>query len=158
MRKIAQGAFGGAISVKLVVASVAAILLAGCSDNVDRFANNYSNPSDADPVYTASLMKPKHHVPADSYQASDMADNGGDTIVQSPIANAPLAKPAAPNYAASYAKTYNQAPVAAAAPTYAQPKYAYNAPANTAPACTWLHTGALVGTRPTLVSLVAPLE
>ena len=138
MRKMTQGAFGGVLSVKLVAASVAAMLLAGCSDSVDRFANNYSNPSDSDPVYTASLMKPKHHVPANSYQASDMADNGagtnGDTIVQSPIANAPLAKPAAPNYAASYSKTYHQAPMAGAAPTYTQPKYAYNAPANSAPA------------------------
>jgi len=133
MRKIAQGAFGGAISVKLVVASVAAILLAGCSDSVDRFANNYSNPSDVDPVYTASLMKPKHRVVDDSYQASDMADNGGDTIVQSPIANAQVAKPVAPDYTASYAKTYNQAPVAAAAPAYAKPKYAYNAPTSAAP-------------------------
>ncbi|HEY5363777.1 MAG TPA: LysM peptidoglycan-binding domain-containing protein, partial [Aestuariivirga sp.] len=133
MRKIAQGAFGGAISVKLVVASVAAILLVGCSDNVDRFANNYSNPSDVDPVYTASLMKPKHRVVDDSYQASDVADNGGDAIVQSPIANAQVAKPAAPDYTASYAKTYNQAPVAAAAPAYAKPKYAYNAPTSAAP-------------------------
>ncbi|MDP8995981.1 MAG: LysM peptidoglycan-binding domain-containing protein, partial [Pseudomonadota bacterium] len=132
MRKVTQSAFGGVLSVKLVAASVAAMLLAGCSDSVDRFANNYSNPSDSDPVYTASLMKPKHHVQAEAYQATDMADNG-DAIVQSPIANAPLAKPAGPNYTASYAKTYH-APVAGAAPAYAQPKYAYNAPANSAPA------------------------
>ncbi|MEO9169319.1 MAG: LysM peptidoglycan-binding domain-containing M23 family metallopeptidase [Aestuariivirga sp.] len=133
MRKVAQSAFGGVISVKLVVASVAAMLLAGCSDSVDRFASNYSNPSDSDPVYTASIMKPKRDVPADGYQASDMADNGGDTIVQSPVANAPLAKPPSKDYTTAYSKTYNQAPVAAAAPAYAQPKYAYNAPANAAP-------------------------
>ena len=138
MRKMTQGAFGGVLSVKLVAASVAAMLLAGCSDSVDRFANNYSNPSDSDPVYTASLMKPKHHVQAEAYQATDMADNGdndnnGDAIVQSPIANAPVAKPPGTDYAAPYAKTYH-APVAAAAPAYAQPKYAYNAPANSAPA------------------------
>lgn len=133
MRKMTQGAFGGVLSVKLVAASVAAMLLAGCSDSVDRFANNYSNPSDSDPVYTASLMKPKHHVQAEAYQATDMADNNGDAIVQSPIANAPVAKPPGTDYGASYAKTYH-APVAAAAPAYAQPKYAYNAPANSAPA------------------------
>ena len=142
MRKFCQGAFGGATSLKLVVAGMAAVLLAGCSDSVDRFAESYNNPSDRDPVYTASIKKPKLRAPSAAYQAPQLPET--DTIVQSPVVQSPvahaaIAKSAGADYADSYAKTYRQAPAVAAAqlptaPKYKQPKLAYNAPAETAPA------------------------
>ena len=134
----------GVTSVKLIMAGVAAILLAGCSGSVDRFADTYKNPSDTDPVYTASIKKPRVHYSGSAYQTPQIAANS-DTIVQSPIANAAVAKAPSTDYAASYAKTYRQSTGVAAstvaadtprfaAPAYKQPKFAYNAPADTAPA------------------------
>ncbi len=138
MRKTGSNALLGKVSLNFVVASVAAVLLTGCSDSIDRFATNYNNPSDIDPVYTASIKKPS--LPrAPAYQAPQLADESivQNPIVQSPIARAPLAKPPASDYAASYAKTYRQAPAAVAAapksPAYKQPKLAYNAPSDAEP-------------------------
>jgi hypothetical protein len=42
----------GSSTAKFVITAVTAALLAGCSDSIDRFSQNYNNPSDADPVYT----------------------------------------------------------------------------------------------------------
>ena len=50
----------GALEVskaKFIVMGFAAFMLAGCSSSIERFESDYSNPSDADPVYTASVPK-----------------------------------------------------------------------------------------------------
>ena len=145
MRKFNTSAFVGASSLKYIVVGMAAVLLAGCSDSMDRFADNgsfnHSNPSDVDPVYTASIKKPvMSQTSSAGYQAPQMFDNDSieqSPIVQSPIAKAPIAKVPGTDYAASYAKTYRQAPPAAAAavvaPAYKQPKLAYNAPVDSEP-------------------------
>ena len=140
MRKSGSSVLSFASSFQFVIIGVTAVMLAGCSDSVDRFSENYTNPSDKDPVYTASINKPKFQ----SYRSPRTAALDSDTITTSPIAHAAIAKPPAVDYAASYAKTYRQAPNASSAkvadaadmpaPTYKRPQFAYNAPADTAPA------------------------
>jgi murein DD-endopeptidase MepM/ murein hydrolase activator NlpD len=139
MRNVASGVFGGATSFKLVLVGFAAMLLSGCSDSIERFSSNYNNPSDSDPVYTASIPKPiKRVYRAPAYQAPQVSQ-AEETIVQSPIAKAPLAAVPQVDYTKAYAKTYrqptltadNEMPVAPVAPAYAKPKYAFNKPAKT---------------------------
>ena len=93
-----------------ILASVAlAVMLAGCSNAVERFADNPSseNPSDADPVYTASVPKKRN-----TYATSD-----DDTIVSRPLAGAPLGSPNYANNNYSYKKpAYKQ-------PVYSEPTY-----------------------------------
>ncbi len=128
---------------RFLLAGLTAVLLSGCSDSIERFSANYNNPSDNDPVYTASVpvakrvMKPIYKQPkALAYQE--------ETIIQSPIARAPLrqAQTSAPayDYVQSYKKPYKQVakprPVIAyneqpVAPVYKAP--AYKAPAYKAP-------------------------
>ena len=72
------------VKSKLLMSVAAALLLAGCSDAMDRFA---SNPSDADPVYTASVPKQKKLA-----QSSD--DGAEDSIASRPLANASVQQPA----------------------------------------------------------------
>ena len=131
MRKFAQSA-AGAVSLKLVIAGFAGLLLAGCSDSIERFSSNYNNPSDSDPVYTASIPKIRHKYAAPTYRApqqvADAGDSASNAIVQSPIASAPLAKPPVYDYTKSYAKTYKQPKFAATAPVLEQPKLAAAAP------------------------------
>ena len=111
MRNFAPRAIG-AFPFKLVIAGFTALMLAGCSDSIERFSSNYANPSDSDPVYTASIPKvrPKYVVPAyhAPQQMADAGDNASDAIVQSPIASAPVARAPVYDYSKSYAKTYGQ--------------------------------------------------
>jgi murein DD-endopeptidase MepM/ murein hydrolase activator NlpD len=141
MRNVASGAFGGATFFKLVLVGFAAMLLSGCSDSIERFSSNYNNPSDSDPVYTASIPKPIRKVyRAPTYQAPQVSQ-AEEPIVRSPIAKAPLAAAPQVDYTRAYAKTYrqpkltadNEMPVAPVpvAPAYAKPKYAFNKPAKT---------------------------
>ncbi|MDE2384270.1 MAG: LysM peptidoglycan-binding domain-containing M23 family metallopeptidase [Alphaproteobacteria bacterium] len=127
MRVFGSGA-QSATSFKLVLAGVAALLLAGCSDSIERFSDNYSNPSDSDPVYTASIHKIKKPVYAQAYKApvyqaptyqAPAAQDAEETIVQSPIAKAPVA--ALPQY--DYTKSYQQPKLSAQAPQPAAPAY-----------------------------------
>ena len=111
MREFGKAPFGGAASIKFLVVGMAGILLAGCSDSIERFSNNYSNPSDGDPVYTASIPKYKKPYHTPSYTAPVYGDQqaaADETIVQSPVARAPLARAPQYDYARSYAKTYRQ--------------------------------------------------
>ena len=131
MRKFAQSAVG-AVSLKLVIVGFAGLLLSGCSDSIERFSSNYNNPSDSDPVYTASIPKirpkyaaPTYHAPQ---QVADASNSASNAIVQSPIASAPLAKPPVYDYTKSYAKTYKQPKFLAIAPVLEQPKLAAAAP------------------------------
>jgi murein DD-endopeptidase MepM/ murein hydrolase activator NlpD len=99
-----------------ILASVAlAVMLAGCSTAVERFADNPSseNPSDADPVYTASVPKKRN-----TYATSD-----DDTIVSRPLASAPLGSP---NYASN---NYSYKKPAYKQPVYSEPAYV-SAPRN----------------------------
>jgi murein DD-endopeptidase MepM/ murein hydrolase activator NlpD len=92
-----------------ILASVAlALMLAACSNSVERFADNPSseNPSDADPVYTASVPK-KRVTYAPSYESS-----GDDKIVSRPLVSAPLGSPNYSNNTYAYRK-----------PAYKQPIY-----------------------------------
>ena len=109
---------------KFVILAVSAALLAGCSDNIDRFSSNYSNPSDSDPVYTASVPKYKKPILRKITQ-QEVASND-ETIVQSPLASAPLSAPAtAYDPALKYKQAYQQPKFAYnAAPAYQQPKIA----------------------------------
>ena len=93
-----------------ILASVAlAVMLAGCSNVVERFADNPSpeNPSDADPVYTASVPKKRN-----TYATAD-----DDKIVSRPLASAPLGSP---NYASN---SYSYKKPAYKQPVYSEPTY-----------------------------------
>ena len=120
----------GAVRWQLMLAGAAAVILSGCSGSVDRFAENYSNPSDSDPVYTASIQaKPKYMPPsykAPAYSQPQIAQND-DNIVQSPIASKPLVKPPQVDYTKQYQGTYSQQAGNQPAPAYPAPKYSYNA-------------------------------
>jgi hypothetical protein len=102
----------GVIAKALVTVATAA-LLAGCSNSIERFQTAYDNPSDADPVYTASvpktkkLVRPKYKSPAYEAPSYDAASNN-DVIEETPIKRAaiPLAKPK--DYASAYTPAYKQ--------------------------------------------------
>ena len=100
----------GLVNPKLLMSVAAALMLSACSDAMDRFA---SNPSDSDPVYTASVPKQKLAKEA-------AADDGSDAIVSRPLANASV-KPPAYNYTTKYK-----------APAYKQPEITRQAAAETA--------------------------
>ena len=79
-----------------ILASAAlAVMLAACSSAATRFAEN---PSDADPVYTASVPKAKK---ASSYSASQ-----DDTIVSRPLATASVNPPRHANNTYKYGNAY----------------------------------------------------
>ncbi len=118
----------GSTTVKFVITAVTAALLAGCSDSIDRFSQNYNNPSDSDPVYTASVPKYKKPMVAQYAKPRALA-SADETIVQSPISSAPSYKVKAPayDYTTSYKKPYKQPALAMnpvpQAPVYQTPVY-----------------------------------
>ena len=121
----------GVSKAKFIVMGFAAFMLAGCSSSIERFAADYSNPSDADPVYTASVPKIRKVAArpiSQKYVAPKYVAQSEEVIVQSPIRSAPLMKPK-PVY--DYSKAY-KAPKLAYNNAPAQPSYeapAYKAPA-----------------------------
>ena len=88
----------GMFGIRLTVSAAAALMLTACSQSFDRFSEN---PSDADPVYTASAPR----------AAATTADDG--TISSKPLANANLRQPGT-GY--SYSQPYQ--------PSYRAPAYA----------------------------------
>jgi murein DD-endopeptidase MepM/ murein hydrolase activator NlpD len=98
----------GLSKFNILASAALAVMLAACSNSVDRFADNASseNPSDVDPVYTASVPK-KRTTYAPSYESS-----GDDKIVSRPLASAPLGSPNYPSNNYTYRK-----------PAYKQPIY-----------------------------------
>jgi murein DD-endopeptidase MepM/ murein hydrolase activator NlpD len=106
--RIDSSAPKGLSKFNILASAALAVMLAACSNSVDRFADNASsgNPSDVDPVYTASVPK-KRTTYAPSYESS-----GDDKIVSRPLASAPLGSP---NYAGNN-YTYKK-------PAYKQPVY-----------------------------------
>jgi murein DD-endopeptidase MepM/ murein hydrolase activator NlpD len=100
-----------------ILASAAlAVMLAACSSATTRFADN---PSDADPVYTASVPKAKK-----AYSDTASSD---DAIVSRPLANAGVNPPRYANNTYKYGNTYKK-------PMYKQPTYQAEAPAIQQPA------------------------
>lgn len=101
----------GVIAKALVTVATAA-LLAGCSNSIERFQSAYDNPSDADPVYTASVPAPKKlakpRMKAPSYEAPSYDAASDDVIEETPIKRAaiPMAKPK--DYASAYTPAYKQ--------------------------------------------------
>ena len=132
----------GVSKAKFVVMGFAAFMLAGCSSSIERFASDYSNPSDADPVYTASVPKMKKVASrpiSQKYVAPKYVAQNEEVIIQSPISSAPLVKPKAPVY--DYTKAYKSPKLAynnvPAQPNYAAPAYkapVYKQPNFSAPA------------------------
>jgi len=106
--RIDSSAPKGLSKFNILASAALAVMLAACSNSVDRFADNQSseNPSDVDPVYTASVPK-KRTTYAPSYESS-----GDDKIVSRPLASAPLGSPSYANNNYTYKK-----------PAYKQPIY-----------------------------------
>lgn len=95
----------GAFKPKCLMSVAAALMLSACSNAMERFAEN---PSDADPVYTASVPKEKS---ASRYVKSD-----DDVITSEPLAGA--SQPPVYNYGAAPKKAaYKQ-------PDLDEPEYA----------------------------------
>jgi murein DD-endopeptidase MepM/ murein hydrolase activator NlpD len=125
----------GVIAKALMTVATAA-LLAGCSNSIERFQSAYDNPSDADPVYTASvprakkIVKPKYKAPAYEEPAYDAAS--ADVIEETPIKRAaiPMAKPK--DYASAYKPTYKQPALTAKKPRLVPPPEEVVADAETA--------------------------
>ena len=103
----------GLLKSKYLLSAAASLMLAACSGSMERFA---ANPSDSDPVYTASVPKPKAMALAG--EASS-----GDAVVSRPLANASV-KPPAYNYASRPASK---------APAYRQPALTKSAAASETP-------------------------
>ncbi len=115
--------------VKFIVVTMTTLLLAGCSSSIERFAADYNNPSDADPVYTASVPKYKKLAPRKITQKYIAPRE--EVIVQSQIDEVPLPKSGDKAY--DYSKAYKkvQQPKVALNSIPDQPNYA--APAYKAP-------------------------
>ena len=73
---------------KAMMTVAAAALLAGCSNSIERFQNAYNNPSDADPVYTASVPKSVQQPVYRKRKVMEMppAADDDETITESPVA------------------------------------------------------------------------
>jgi murein DD-endopeptidase MepM/ murein hydrolase activator NlpD len=126
MAMIMPRALSGTAVLKFAFGAFTALMLAGCSDSIERFSDNYSNPSDQDPVYTASVPRYYKKKPAAAKQWSAAPSAADDQIAEEPIApKAPYQPKIATNdYSNSYKQTYQQ-PVLTA-PVYQQPKLASN--------------------------------
>jgi murein DD-endopeptidase MepM/ murein hydrolase activator NlpD len=114
----------GVIAKALMTVATAA-LLAGCSNSIERFQSAYDNPSDADPVYTASVPRPKKIANTaykrPTFERPSYEASADDIIEETPIKRAavPMAKPK------DYASAYK--------PAYKQPAYAVKKPKLIAP-------------------------
>jgi murein DD-endopeptidase MepM/ murein hydrolase activator NlpD len=133
MAMIMPRAVSGTAVLKFAFGAFTALFLAGCSDSIERFSDNYSNPSDQDPVYTASVPRYYKKKPVQQWNAQpSVADSSAsdDQISEAPIApRAPYQPKVATN---DYANSYQQPVLTPPAPTYTPPKYqkpklAYNA-------------------------------
>ena len=133
MRKRVSQRLSGRLLARSLMTVAVASLLAACSNSVERFQNAYTNPSDADPVYTASVpksvQKPVYRKrPVIVAPDSDLAND--DVIVESPVARAPLSKSpdsSSYDYTENSEKTYKQQKLVAPKPRFNAPKaYAFD--------------------------------
>jgi murein DD-endopeptidase MepM/ murein hydrolase activator NlpD len=103
----------GVIAKALATVATAA-LLAGCSNSIERFQSAYDNPSDADPVYTASVpqTKKKYVKPAlkrPTYEEPTFEASADDIIEETPIKRAAIPMAQKPkDYASAYKPNYKQ--------------------------------------------------
>ncbi|MBL8790088.1 MAG: M23 family metallopeptidase [Rhizobiales bacterium] len=116
----------GRLVCKAMMTVAAAALLAGCSNSIERFQNAYSNPSDADPVYTASVPKSvrKPVQQRQAYAEPQVSDE--ETISESPVTRAPLPRASTTpqyDYTENYKKSYKQPAMPAAKPRYNAQSY-----------------------------------
>ncbi len=109
---LVRGLAGRVVSRSLLTAAAAA-LLAGCSGSIERFNKQaYENPSDADPVYTASVPKPKK-LKRPVYSEPDYSiATDEEQITESPVKRATIPQTKSYNYADAYTK-----------PSYKKPRY-----------------------------------
>jgi murein DD-endopeptidase MepM/ murein hydrolase activator NlpD len=128
---LVRGLAGRVVSRSLLTAAAAA-LLAGCSGSIERFNKQaYENPSDADPVYTASVPKPKK-VKRPVYSEPDYSvASDEDQITESPVKRAAVPQTNSYNYADAYTKPSYKKPryVAPAEESYDDASYEAPAPA-----------------------------
>lgn len=118
MRSSVSRGLVGRVLAKSLLTVAAAAMLSGCSNSIERFSSAYNNPSDADPVYTASVPKTKKLIKP-KYVAQSYDDQPADEqISESPVARAPL-NTAQKSY--DYTQGYKK-------PIYKQPQTAYNKP------------------------------
>ena len=102
------------IIAKALMTVATAALLAGCSNSIERFQSAYDNPSDADPVYTASVpqTKKKYAKPAlkrPSYEEPTYEASADDVIEETPIKRAAIPMANKPkDYASAYKPSYKQ--------------------------------------------------
>lgn len=123
MRSVLLRGLGGRTSSRFLLTVAAAALLAGCSNSIERFNQAYKNPSDADPVYTASVPKPKK-VQRPVYSEPDYsAQADEEQISESPVKRAAVPQSSSYDYAQAYTK-----------PAYKKPVVSYNKPKYEAPA------------------------
>ena len=115
--------------VKFIVVTMTTLLLAGCSSSIERFAADYNNPSDADPVYTASVPKYKKLAPRKITQK--YIEPREEVIVQSPIDEVPMVKSRAQSY--DYSKAYKNVKQPKLALNNVPDQPSYSAPAYKAP-------------------------
>jgi murein DD-endopeptidase MepM/ murein hydrolase activator NlpD len=100
----------GASKSKFLLSAAATVLLAACSADADRFAEN---PSDADPVYTASVPKRS--------AAPVAASASGDEVVSSKPLTGASVQPPAYDYSKSYKAPQYKQPAITKAPAISTP-------------------------------------
>jgi murein DD-endopeptidase MepM/ murein hydrolase activator NlpD len=120
----------GHVKIRSVLVAATALLMAGCSNSIERFQSAYNNPSDADPVYTASVPKARkitYRKPAVEQQDYAQDDSITESPVRkvrvpmAPVANINAQKPY--DYSAGYKPAYKQARlVPPPAKTYSKPR------------------------------------
>jgi murein DD-endopeptidase MepM/ murein hydrolase activator NlpD len=111
MRIVVSRAFSLRHSANIFVTVAAAAMLAACSDSLERFSTAYSNPSDADPVYTAALPKSQRVIKSrPSYEASSDDLITAEPLTARPLERAPIWREPKPvqDYTQNYKKTYKQ--------------------------------------------------
>ncbi len=97
------------LSGRLLMTVAAATLLSACSNSIERFSAAYDNPSDADPVYTASVPKSVQKISKKRPALEEPAD---EIAFEEPIVSKPLKKASlggtAPKPVYDYATSYGK--------------------------------------------------
>jgi murein DD-endopeptidase MepM/ murein hydrolase activator NlpD len=105
----------GAFVPKSILAAFAAMMLAGCSSGIERFNQAYNNPSDADPVYTASVPKPAKKLKKPAYVEETYEAVDETVIEETPLKRAAIpARKKTNDYASAYTKPMYKKPLLAA--------------------------------------------
>ncbi len=102
----------GLVAKALMTVATAA-LLAGCSNSIERFQSAYDNPSDADPVYTASVPRAAKQVKKSTFKRPSYDEPtyeaANDVIEESPIKRAAVPMVQKPkDFASAYKPAYKQ--------------------------------------------------